>query len=49
MCSSDLDQLAQRSGRPAPVPLASLRDRAVRFQETVDKEAMMDVVLDMLR
>ena len=44
-----LDQLAQRSGRPAPVPLASLRDRAVRFQETVDKEAMMDVVLDMLR
>ncbi len=44
-----LDQLAQRSGRPAPVPLASLRDKAVRFQETVDKEAMMDVVLDMLR
>ena len=44
-----LDQLAQLSGRPAPVPLASLRDKAVRFQETVDKEAMMDVVLDMLR
>ena len=42
-------EVPKRSGRPAPVPLASLRDKAVRFQETVDKEAMMDVVLDMLR
>ena len=44
-----LDQLAEVSGRPAPVPLASLRDKAVRFEESVDKEKMMDVVLDMLR
>ena len=34
---------------PPPVPLASLRDKAVRFEESVDKEKMMDVVLDMLR
>ena len=44
-----LDQLAQVSGRPAPVPLASLRDKAVRFQESVDKEKMMDVVLELLQ
>lgn len=44
-----LDQLAQVSGRPAPVPLASLRDKAVRFTESVDKEQMMDVVLDLLK
>lgn len=44
-----LDQLSQVSGRPAPVPLASLRDKAVRFEESVDKEKMMDVVLDMLK
>ena len=37
------------SGRPAPVPLASLRDKAVRFTESVDKGQMMDVVLEMLR
>ena len=44
-----LDQLAQVSGRPAPVPLASLRDKAVRFEESVDKEKMMDVVLALLK
>ena len=44
-----LDQLTETSGRPAPVPLASLRDKAVRFDQSVDKEQMMDVVLDMLR
>lgn len=44
-----LDQLEEVSGRPAPQPLASLRDKAVRFQESVDKEKMMDVVLDMLK
>ena len=31
------------------VPLASLRDKAVRFTESVDKGQMMDVVLEMLR
>ena len=44
-----LDQLNQVTGRPAPVPLASLRDKAVRFEEHVDKEQMMDVVLNMLK
>ena len=44
-----LDQLEKVSGRPAPVPLASLRDKAVRFTESVDKGQMMDVVLEMLR
>lgn len=44
-----LDQLAQVSGRPAPAPLAALRDKAVRFQESVDKQAMKDAVWTMLR
>ena len=44
-----LDQLTQVTDRPAPVPLASLRNKAVRFEEHVDKEQMMDVVLTMLR
>ena len=44
-----LDQLSEVSGRPAPAPLASLRNQAVRFQDSVDKEKMIDVVLDMLR
>ena len=44
-----LDQLTQVSGRPAPAPLAGLKDKAVRFTESVDKEQMMDVVLDMLK
>ena len=44
-----LDQLTQVSGQPAPAPLAGLKDKAVRFTESVDKEQMMDVVLDMLK
>ncbi len=44
-----LDQLAQVTDRPAPVPLASLRNKTVRFEEHVDKEQMMDVVLTMLK
>ena len=44
-----LDQLEEVSGRPAPRPLASLRNKDVRFQEHVDKEQMMDVVLEMLK
>lgn len=43
-----LDQLSALTGRPAPAPLAGLRDKAVRFQQHVDKEAMMQVVLDFL-
>ena len=37
-----LDQLSH-------VPLASLRNKAVRFTESVDKEKMEDVVLEMLK
>lgn len=44
-----LDQLAEVSGCPAPAPLAGLRGKAVRFDGSVDKEQMMDVVLDMLK
>ncbi|MDO4517167.1 MAG: threonine synthase [Bacillota bacterium] len=44
-----LDQLNQVTGRPAPGPLAALRDKEIRFEEHVDKEQMMDVVLTMLK
>ena len=44
-----LDQLNEVSGRPAPVPLASLRNKPVRFEGSVEKEQMMDVVLDFLK
>ena len=43
-----LDQLAEYSGRPAPAPLAALRSKAVRFTESVDKQAMKDAVWTML-
>ena len=44
-----LDQLAAVSERPAPAPLAALRDRAVLFTELVDKERMLDVVQGFLK
>ncbi|MBQ5584131.1 MAG: threonine synthase, partial [Ruminiclostridium sp.] len=44
-----LDQLNEVSGRPAPVPLASLRNKAVRFDQSVEKEKMLDVVLEFLK
>ncbi|RHR08878.1 threonine synthase [Pseudoflavonifractor sp. AF19-9AC] len=43
-----LDQLAEKTGLPAPAPLASLRNKAVRFTQEVDKERMEDAVLSML-
>ena len=43
------EMLAQKTGLPAPAPLAGLRDKAVRFDGSVDKEQMMAVVLDMLK
>ncbi|MBE6956335.1 MAG: threonine synthase [Ruminococcaceae bacterium] len=43
-----LDQLTEVTGRTAPVPLAGLRDKRVRFTASVDKERMEDVVLGML-
>ena len=43
-----LDQLAAKSGQPAPAPLAGLRDKQVRFTETVEKDHMVDAVRNML-
>ena len=44
-----LDQLSELTGVPAPAPLAALKDKTVRFRETVTKEHMVDQVLEMLR
>lgn len=43
-----LDQLAEKTGVPAPAPLAGLKDQAVRFDQWVEKEQMVDKVLEML-
>lgn len=43
-----LDQLSEKTGMPAPAPLASLRSKAVRFTQSVEKDRMVDAVLDML-
>lgn len=43
-----LDQLTQTTGLAAPAPLASLKDKSVRFNQSVAKENMVDMVLGML-
>ena len=43
-----LDQLSEKTGLPAPTPLASLRNKTVRFTQEVSKERMEDAVLSML-
>ena len=43
-----LDQLTAKTGQPAPAPLASLRDKQIRFTQVVEKERMVDAVLSML-
>ena len=43
-----LDQLSEKTGLPAPAPLAGLRGKKVRFTTTVEKEHMVDAVLSML-
>ena len=43
-----LDQLSQVTGCPVPAPLASLRGKTPRFTQWVEKENMVDQVLDML-
>lgn len=43
-----LDQLSEKTGIPAPVPLAGLKNQAVRFDQWVEKEHMVDQVLEML-
>ena len=56
--AKNADALAYRGIHPnldlalehiTPEFLASLRDKAVRFTQSVDKGQMMDVVLEMLR
>ena len=44
-----LDQLSQVTGEPVPAPLAALRDKKPRFHEAVEKDRMVDAVLEMLR
>ncbi|MEY8231829.1 threonine synthase [Oscillospiraceae bacterium 50-16] len=43
-----LDQLSQKTGQPIPAPLASLRNKRVRFSQVVEKDHMLDAVLAML-
>ena len=43
-----LDQLTAKTGLPAPAPLASLRDKKVRFTQVVEKENMVDAVMSLL-
>ncbi len=43
-----IDQLAETTGIAAPVPLAELKGREIRFNWSVTKEHMVDQVLNML-
>ena len=43
-----LDQLSELTGVPVPAPLAALKNKSVRFQNTVSKDHMVDKVLEML-
>ncbi len=44
-----LDQLSQVTGQPVPAPLAGLRGKEIRFTQVVEKDHMVDAVLDMLK
>lgn len=44
-----LDQLAKISDLTPPAPLAALKQKAVRFEQSVEKTQMMDTVLEMLK
>ncbi|MCD7929107.1 MAG: threonine synthase [Clostridiales bacterium] len=44
-----LDQLAEVTGEPAPAPLATLKDKEVRFTSYTDKSEMKSVVNGFLR
>ena len=39
---------SEKTGMPAPKPLSSLRDKEIRFTQTVEKDHMVDAVLGML-
>ena len=44
-----LDQLSELTGIPAPAPLSGLKNKCVRFHQSVTKDHMVDQVLEMLR
>ena len=44
-----LDQLTERTGIQAPAPLASLKNKEVRFRQCAEKSQMEDTVLNFLR
>ena len=44
-----LDQLAEATDEPVPMPLARLKSRRCRFEGVVKKDAMKDCVLDFLK
>lgn len=44
-----LDQLTDKTGITAPAPLSGLKGKEVRFDDTVEKTQMIDVVLSMLK
>ena len=44
-----LNQLAEVTGMPAPTPLTTLTGKAVRFDQVVEKDRMVDQVLEMLK
>ena len=43
-----LDQLSELTGLPVPTPLATLKNKEVRFSQVVEKNHMLDAVLEML-
>ena len=43
-----IDRLSEKTGRPAPKPLAGLGSRPVRFTGSTEKEQMPAVVMDFL-
>lgn len=44
-----LEQLSARTGVAAPAPLAGLKDKSVRFAQNVEKDHMVDQVLELLK
>ncbi len=44
-----LDQLSQETGLEVPAPLAALKDKTARFDQWVEKEHMVDKVLELLQ
>jgi len=44
-----IDRLAEVSGKPAPAPLAALKDKTPRFTDCTEKNGMQEVVRDFLR